>query len=45
MVIVLALGNTSLRIIDDQGELITTVPRNSTGEISRFKACGTRQPR
>jgi len=31
-----------LRVIDGSGELLTTVPRNSTGEISRFKACGTR---
>jgi hypothetical protein len=29
-----------LRIIDQHGELLTTVPRASTGEISRFKACG-----
>jgi Tetracyclin repressor-like, C-terminal domain len=28
-----------LRIIDQHGELLTTVPRASTGEISRFKAC------
>ncbi len=27
------------------GELITTVPRDGTGEISRFKAYGTREPR
>jgi hypothetical protein len=38
-------GDTTLRIIDQHGELLTTVPRNSTGEISRFKAYGTRQPR
>jgi hypothetical protein len=35
-------GDTTLRIIDQQGELITTVPRTSNGEISRFKAYGTR---
>jgi hypothetical protein len=29
-------------VIDGSGELLTTVPRNSTGEISRFKAYGTR---
>jgi hypothetical protein len=39
------LGDTTLRIIDQHGELITTVPRNGTGEISRFKAYGTRTPR
>jgi hypothetical protein len=39
--VTIQLGDTTLRIIDDQGELITTVPRNSTGEISRFKAYGT----
>jgi Integrase core domain len=38
-------GDTTLRIIDQHGELLTTVPRNSTGEISRFKAYGSRQPR
>jgi hypothetical protein len=36
-------GDTTLRVIDSNGELITTVPRNSDGEISRFKAYGTRQ--
>jgi transposase InsO family protein len=36
-------GDTTLRIIDQHGELLTTVPRNSTGEISRFKAYGTRR--
>jgi hypothetical protein len=44
-IVTIELGDTSLRIIDHHGELITTVPRNSTGEISRFKAYGTRQPR
>ena len=39
------LGETTLRIIDQQGELITTVPRAGDGEISRFKAYGSRQPR
>ena len=29
-----------LRVIDQDGELITTVPRHGTGEISRFKAYG-----
>jgi hypothetical protein len=38
-------GDTALRIIDQNGELIATVPRAGTGEISRFKAYGTRQPR
>jgi transposase InsO family protein len=36
-------GDTTLRVIDQHGELITTVPRNGTGEISRFKAHGTRR--
>ncbi|HEY2075595.1 MAG TPA: hypothetical protein VGH53_04595 [Streptosporangiaceae bacterium] len=36
------LGDTNMRIIDPHGELITTVPRNSSSEISRFKACETR---
>jgi hypothetical protein len=33
------------RIIDSNGELVTTVPRNSPGEISRFKAHGSRHSR
>ena len=41
--VTIELGDTSLRVIDQHGELITTVPRNSTGEISRFKAYGTRR--
>ena len=43
--VTIQLGDTILRIIDQHGELITTVPRLSDGEISRFKAYGTRQPR
>ena len=43
--VTVALGDTTLRVIDQHGELIITVPRNSTGEITRFKAYGTRQPR
>jgi hypothetical protein len=39
------LGATSLRITGQHGELITTVPRNITGEITRFKAYGTWQRR
>jgi hypothetical protein len=34
------LGHATLRVIDQHGELVTTVPRASTGEISRFKAYG-----
>jgi hypothetical protein len=37
------LGDTTLRVIDQHGELITTVPRNSTCEVSRYKAYGTRR--
>jgi transposase InsO family protein len=40
--VTIQLGDTSLRVIDQHGELITTVPRDGTGEISRFKAYGTR---
>jgi hypothetical protein len=43
--VTIELGDTSLRIIDQHGELITTVPRNGSGEITRFKAYGTRQSR
>ena len=42
-IVTIDLGDTTLRIMDDQGELIATVPRRSGGEISRFKAYGTRQ--
>jgi hypothetical protein len=38
-------GDTTLRILDQDGELITTVPRASNGEISRFKVYGSRQSR
>jgi hypothetical protein len=41
--VTIELGDTSLRIIGQDGELITTVPRNGTGEITRFKAYGTRR--
>jgi hypothetical protein len=36
----LLLDSTTLRIIDQHGGLLTTVPRASTGEISRFTASG-----
>ena len=39
--VTIQLGDTTLRIIDEHGELITSVPRASDGEISRFKAYGT----
>jgi hypothetical protein len=39
--VTIQLGDTSLRVIDQHGELIATVPRNGTGEISRFRAYGT----
>jgi hypothetical protein len=35
------LGDTTLRVTDPDGELPTTVPRTSTGEITRFKAHGS----
>jgi hypothetical protein len=38
-------GDTTLRVIDPNGELLATVPRNSSGEISRFKAHGNRHAR
>jgi transposase InsO family protein len=37
-IVTIELADTTLPVIDSNGELITTVPRNSTGEISRFKA-------
>jgi len=44
-IVTIELGDTTLRIIDGNGELITAVPRDSRGEISRFKAYGSKQPR
>jgi hypothetical protein len=44
-IVTVELSDTMLRVIDQHGELITTVPRPSDGEISRFKAYGTRQRR
>jgi hypothetical protein len=39
--VTIEMGDASLRIIDQYGELVTTVPRNGKGEISRFKAYGS----
>ena len=36
------LTDTALPFIDQQGEMITTVPRISNSEVCRFKAYGTR---
>ena len=44
-IVTVELGDTTLRVIDTNGELLTTVPRNSTGEISRFKAYGSKHSR
>jgi hypothetical protein len=41
--VTIELGDTTLRIIDPNGELLTTAPRNGNGEISRFKAYRTRR--
>jgi len=35
-------GDTTLRVIDQHGELLSIVPRNGIGEISRFKAYGSK---
>jgi hypothetical protein len=35
-------GDTTLRVIGQHGELVTTIPRTGNGEITRFKAYGTR---
>ena len=43
--VTIELEETTLRVIDQHGELITTVPRISTAEITRFKAYGTRRSR
>jgi hypothetical protein len=44
-VITVELGDTTLRVTDSHGELLAVVPRNSTGEISRFKAYGRNHSR
>jgi hypothetical protein len=44
-IVTVELGDTTLRVTGPSGELLTTVARNSTGEISRFKAHGTRHSR
>jgi transposase InsO family protein len=43
-IVTIELGDTTLRVIDQHGELITTVSRSSTCEISRYKAYGSRRP-
>jgi hypothetical protein len=42
--VTIQLAETTVRVFDQHGEVITTVPRNGTGEISRFKACGAAEP-
>jgi hypothetical protein len=44
-IVTIELGDSTLRVTDPNGELLTTVPRNGNGEISRFKAYGARQSR
>jgi hypothetical protein len=39
--VTIELRDTTLQVIDEHGELITTVPRTSNGDVSRFKAYGT----
>jgi hypothetical protein len=43
--VTIELGDTTLRVTDSNGELISTVPRDSRGEISRFKAYRNNQTR
>jgi hypothetical protein len=42
-IVTIELGDTTLRVTDGNGELLTTVPRNGNGEISRFKAYGSKR--
>ena len=42
--VTIELGDTTLRVTGQHGELVTTIPRTGNGEITRFKAYGTRQP-
>ena len=39
--VTIELGDTTLRVIGQHGELVTTIPRTGNGEITRFKAYGT----
>jgi hypothetical protein len=43
-IVSIELSDTTLRVIDPGGELLATVPSTSTGEISRFKAHGSKDP-
>jgi hypothetical protein len=36
-IVTIQLAETTVRVIDQNGELITTGPRNGTGEISRVQ--------
>lgn len=42
--VTIQLAETTVRVFDQHGEVITTMPRNGTGEISRFMAYGTGRP-
>jgi hypothetical protein len=44
-IVTIELADTTLRVIDPDGELLATVPRNGNGEISRFKAYGSKHSR
>jgi len=41
--VTIELGDTTLRVIDSKGELITTVAGNGGGRDHRFKTYGTRR--
>jgi hypothetical protein len=41
-IVTVELGDTTLRVTHPNGELLATVPRNGEGEVSRFKAHGSR---
>jgi transposase InsO family protein len=44
-IVTIELGDTTLRITDPSGELLAVVPRNGEGEVSRFKARGSKHAR
>ena len=44
-IVTIELGDTTLRITDPSGELLAVVPRNGEGEVSRFKAHGSKHAR
>lgn len=41
--VIIELGGTTVRVIGQRGEPISTVARDSTSEVTQFRAYGTRR--